>query len=87
MWSALEGAIVLGGLSALGAAMASIGVPKDSVLQYEIAIAADSFLVMAHRQSDEVNHAKAILNGAGHTQLDIHAAAVAPASDRFVVVA
>lgn len=84
--SALEGAIVVGGLGALGAAMASIGVPKDSVLQYETAIAADSFLVMAHGPSDEVSHAKAILDGAGHTQLDVHAAAVAPASDQFVVV-
>ena len=32
--SAVEGAIVVGGLSVLGAALASIGVPKDSVLQY-----------------------------------------------------
>jgi len=85
--SALEGAIVVGGLSALGAAMASLGVPKDSVIQYETAIAADSFLVMAHGPSDEVTHAKAILDGAGHTQLDHHSAALAPASDRFVVVA
>ena len=84
--SALEGAIVLGGLSALGAALASVGVPKDSVLQYETAIAADSFLVMVHGPSDEVSHAKAILDGAGHTQMDVHAGAVAPANDRFVVV-
>ena len=31
--SAVEGAIVVGGLSVLGAALAGIGVPKDSVLQ------------------------------------------------------
>ena len=32
---ALEGAVVMGGLSALGAALVSIGIPKNSVLQYE----------------------------------------------------
>ncbi len=84
--SALEGALVIGGLSALGAALASIGVPHDSVIQYETAIAADSFLVMAHGQGDEVGHAKAILDGAGHTQLEVHAAAT-PVVDRFKVVA
>jgi hypothetical protein len=31
--SAVEGVIVVGGLSALGAALCSIGVPKDSVIQ------------------------------------------------------
>ena len=85
--SALEGAIVFGGLSALGAALASIGVSKDSVIQYETAIAADSFLVMAHGPGEDVSHAKAILDSAGHTKLDVHAAVAAPASDRFVVVA
>jgi hypothetical protein len=85
--SALEGALVVGGLSALGAALASIGVPKDSVLQYETALAADSFLVITHGESNEVSHAKAILDGAGQTQLDVHAATAATASDRFVLVA
>lgn len=32
---AIEGAVVVGGLSALGAALYSIGIPKNSVLQYE----------------------------------------------------
>ena len=85
--SALEGAIVVGGMSALGAALFSIGVPKDSVIQYETAIAADGFLVMAHGPSDEVIHAKAILDGSGHTQVDVHATAAASKADRFVVVA
>ena len=41
------GHVVVGGLSALGAALCSIGIPKDSVIQYETALKADSFLVMA----------------------------------------
>ena len=85
--SALESAAVVGGLSALGAALSNIGVPKDSVIQYETAIAADSFLVMAHGPADEVAHAKAILDDAGHTQLEVHgAAANAPAAEHFVAV-
>ncbi len=44
--SALEGAVVFGGLGVLGAAFASIGVPKDSVLQYQTVLAADNFLVI-----------------------------------------
>jgi hypothetical protein len=36
---ALEGAIVVGGLSTIGAGLFSIGIPKDSVLKYEAAIA------------------------------------------------
>ena len=35
--SAIENAVVVGGLSALGAAIYSIGVPKDSVIDYEAA--------------------------------------------------
>ena len=33
--SAVETAVMVGGLSALGAALYSIGIPKDSVIQYE----------------------------------------------------
>ena len=32
---ALEGAIVVGGLSAVGAGLYSLGIPKDSILRYE----------------------------------------------------
>ena len=31
----IENAVVVGGLSALGAALYSVGIPKDSVLAYE----------------------------------------------------
>ena len=60
--SGVEGAVVVGGLSAIGAALFSIGVPKDSVLSYETAIQADDFLVTAHGTPDEMTRAKAILS-------------------------
>jgi predicted acyltransferase len=80
--SGIENAIMVGGLSALGAALYSIGVPKDSVIQYEAALKADSFLVMAHGTADEMARAKAILGTANPSRLDVHAGAQAaePAS-------
>jgi hypothetical protein len=37
---AAEGALALGGLSALGAALVGIGIPKGSVIKYETAVSA-----------------------------------------------
>ena len=74
--SAVEGAVVVGGLSALGAALYSIGIPKDSVLDYESALQADQFLVMDHGPADEVARAKAILETSDATRVDVHENAV-----------
>jgi hypothetical protein len=56
----------------LGAALYSTGVPKDSVIQYETALKADSFLVMVHGTSDDMERAKEILDTAGPSRLDVH---------------
>ena len=71
--SAIENAVLVGGLSALGAAIYSIGVPRDSVLQYETAVKADDFLVMAHGSSEEIARAKAILGTANASRVDVYA--------------
>jgi hypothetical protein len=76
--SAIENAIVVGGLSALGAALYSIGIPKDSVVQYEAAVTADDFLVMAHGTAEEVARAKAILGTISPSRLDVHAGVKVP---------
>lgn len=73
--SAIETAVVVGGMGALGAALYSIGVPKDSVIQYETALKADGFLVMAHGPAAEVARAKTILGTSNPSRLDVHAAA------------
>jgi hypothetical protein len=75
--SGIESAIWVGGLSALGAALYSIGVPKDSMIQYETAVKTDSFLVMAHGAADEIARAKTILGTANPSRLDVHAGAKA----------
>ena len=70
---ALEGAVVVGGLSALAAALFSIGIPNDSIVQYETAVKSSKFLVIAHGTAGEVAQAKSILETAGATQVDVHA--------------
>jgi len=72
---AVENAAVVGGLSAIGAALYSIGVPKDSVIQYEAAVKADSFLVMAHGPAADMARAKDVLGTAHPSSLDLHAGA------------
>jgi uncharacterized membrane protein len=57
----LEGAAVVGGLSALGAALFSAGIPRDSVVQYETELKTGKFLVVAHGSEAEVAKAKDIL--------------------------
>jgi hypothetical protein len=58
---ALETAVVTGGLTALGGALASIGIPKDSVVRYESALKAHKFILVVHGTAEEVEKAKDIL--------------------------
>jgi hypothetical protein len=70
--AAVEGAILVGGLSALGAALFSIGIPKDSVIQYEETVKTDGFLVVAHGSADEMARSKAILGASNPTRIDLY---------------
>jgi hypothetical protein len=69
---ALEGAVVMGGLSALGAGLYSIGIPKDSIPKYESALKADKFLLIAHGTADEVARARDILKGTRADDMNVH---------------
>ncbi len=69
---ALEGAIVVGGVSALGAGLYSIGIPKDSVLKYETAIKGDKFLVLAHGTAEEVSRAQDIIRTTHPSEVAAH---------------
>ena len=69
---ALEGAVALGGLSVLGAALYSIGIPKDSILRYESAVKADKFVLVAHGTADEVMKAKNTLKGTNPEESNVH---------------
>ncbi len=70
--SMIESAALVGGVSALGAALYSLGVPKDSVIDYDTALKADGFLVMAHGGADEITRAKTVLETVNPTRLDLH---------------
>ncbi len=58
----LEDALVVGGLSAIGAGLYSLGIPKDSIVTYDTAIKAGKYLVIAHGTSDGAAKAKNILS-------------------------
>lgn len=57
----LEGAVVAGGLSALGAALSEVGMPKDQIMKYETAIKADKFVLMVHGTAAEEGKARVTL--------------------------
>ena len=73
--SAIESAVIVGGLSVISAAYATIGIPEKSILRYETAVKSDGFLVMAHGTAEEVARAKAILATAAPSHLEVHAGA------------
>ena len=69
---ALEGAAIMGGLSAVGAALYSIGIPKDSIVKYETSLKSNKFLLVAHGTREEVEKAKTILETTSATETTIH---------------
>jgi len=85
MLAGIENAIVVGGLSALGAALYSLGIPKDSVLAYETAVKADDFLVMARGSAEEMARAKTILATTNPSRLDMHEASEAANASKPLV--
>jgi hypothetical protein len=69
---ALEGAVVIGGVTAIGAGLLSLGIPKDSVIKYEVALKADKFLVVAHGTAEEVARAKNIIGTTRPSEVGFH---------------
>jgi uncharacterized membrane protein len=71
---ALEGAVAVGGLSALGAGLYSIGIPKDSIVKYETALKTDQFVLIAHGTAAEVAKAKDIIETTHPAYYSLHEA-------------
>jgi hypothetical protein len=81
--AALEGAVVVGGLSAIGAGLFSLGIPKDSIVIYESAVKAGKYVVVAHGTAQDVAKARDImstLKPSGLTDHTLEPAAAAAAS-------
>ena len=58
---ALEGAVVVGGVSALGAALTQIGVPSHQAVKYETALKADKYLLMVHGSAEDKEKVRSVL--------------------------
>src|SRR5580692_7149423 len=69
----LEGAAVVGSGSALFAALVGLGIPKDSVVQYENEVKAGKFLVLAQGTQEEVTRARETLRASNPTTDALHA--------------
>jgi hypothetical protein len=69
---ALESAVLVGGLSALGAGLVGMGIPRNSILKYETELKTDKFLVVAHGSVTEIAQAKEILSRTASDSLDYH---------------
>jgi hypothetical protein len=84
---ALESAAVVGGLSAVGAGLFSVGLPKDSILKYEIALKTDKFLLLVHGTADDAVGARDIIRGTHPAELNTHPLKHAEEHDRDYAVA
>lgn len=60
--STLEGAVLVGSLGALGAALSKLGASHDQVIKYESAIKSDKYVLMIHGSTEEISIANDILN-------------------------
>jgi hypothetical protein len=69
---ALEEAALIGGLSAIGAGLYSVGIPKKSILQYETSLKAGKFVLVVHGTPDEVARAQGILDTAVGSETELH---------------
>ena len=69
---ALEGAVVVGGLSAIGAGLYSLGIPKDSILRYETALKTGKFVLIAHGTAEETARAREIISRTSPEGLEEH---------------
>lgn len=72
--SAVDDANRAGGSNAIGIALSGIGIPSDSVIQYEFAVKADGYIVMAHGAGTDFAHARGVLVASDSARIDTHPA-------------
>lgn len=70
---AVEGAVVVGGLSMIGAGLVSMGIPNDSVLQYESAIKTGKFILIFRGTAEEVERCRKVLTQANALETNVYA--------------
>jgi hypothetical protein len=70
--AALEGAVIIAGLSTIGIALYSLGIPKEKVIKYETFLKEDKFLLVFHGSAEEVDRAHAILDSTHPVETSVH---------------
>jgi hypothetical protein len=76
---ALEGAAMVGGLSVIGAGLYSIGVPEDSIVEYEGSLNAGKFMLVVNGSRAEVTRVHHVLGTTDATDMRVfYAEAEAP---------
>ncbi len=71
---AVEGAVLVGGVSALVAGLVSLGVPEHEALKYETRVRADSFLLVARGLEEEIRQARVVLSDTNGEALEVYEA-------------
>jgi uncharacterized membrane protein len=72
LFGGLEGAVLVGGISALAGALMAVGIPKDSVLRYETALKANKFMLIVHGDAQEIKRAHELVKTSGLSSFDHH---------------
>lgn len=72
LFGGLQGAVLVGGASALVGALSTIGIPKDSVLRYETALKSDKFLLIVHGDGQDIMRAHELLATSGLASFEHH---------------
>lgn len=60
--AAFEGAVVVGGLTAFGAALTKIGVHKDNAIKYETALKSDQYVLIVHGNAEDAAKVRVVLS-------------------------
>jgi hypothetical protein len=69
---ALEGAVVVGGVNAIGAGLYSLGIAKNSILQYETDLSSGKYVVIAHGTAEEATRARKVIDETNPDLLEEH---------------
>ena len=72
LFGGLQGAVLVGGISALAGALMAVGIPRDSVLRYETALKADKFMLVVHGDAQAIKRAHELLKTSGLSSFDHH---------------
>ena len=68
----LVGGVVVGGVSAIAAGLYSLGIPEDSILQYETVRKAGKFVLIVHGTAAEATRARTIICRTNPEALEEH---------------